>query len=127
MKEPGPGSPEALDCVELRDFVRLFENGEFFASHEVLEARWLLTRDPFEQGLIIFASAFVHRDRGNARGARRQLEKALRYFAAYPCCHRGIDVIGLRVHAQAAIECLAAQSEAPLRTLLTPPRLLAGC
>lgn len=126
MKDQAPGCAEALDCVELRDFVRLFERGEFFASHEVLEARWLLTRDPFEQGLIIFASAFVHRDRGNAHGARRQLEKALRYFAPYPPIHRGIDLGRLRAHAAAGIDRLLAQPEASLGVSLTPPRLLAG-
>lgn len=125
MKDPAPGASQALDCAELRDFVRLFESGEFFASHEVLEARWLRTRDPFEQGLIIFASAFVHRDRGNAHGARRQLEKALRYFAPYPAIHRGIDVDGLRAHAEAAIERLLEQPEGPPQSLLTPPGLLA--
>jgi len=126
MKDQAPGGPESLDCVELRDFVRLFERGEFFASHEVLEARWLATRDPFERGLIIYAAAFVKRDRGNPRGTRRHLEKALRYFAPYPPSHRGIDVVGLRAHAEAGIERLLAQPEASPQILLTPPRLLAG-
>lgn len=124
MDEP-PVGPEDFDCVELRDFVRLFDSGEFFASHEVLEARWLVTRDPFEQGLIIYASAFVHRDRGNAFGARRQLEKALRYFAPYPPIHRGIDVAGLRSNAAAGLERLRAEPEGSPEVLLRPPRLSA--
>lgn len=125
MKDPARGGFEDLDCIELRDFVRLFESGEFFASHEVLEARWLRTRDPFEQGLIILASAFVHRDRGNVHGARRQLEKALRYFAPYPAIHRGIAVGGLRAHAVAGIEGLLAAPEASPQAVLTAPRLQA--
>lgn len=121
--DEAPVDPEGFDCAALRDFVRLFDSGEFFASHEVLEARWLRTRDPFEQGLIILASAFVHRDRGNAHGTRRQLEKALRYFAPYPPMHRGIDVAGLRSHAVAALERLRAEPEGSPETLLRPPRL----
>ncbi|MCC5886577.1 MAG: DUF309 domain-containing protein [Gammaproteobacteria bacterium] len=79
----------------MRRFVELFDGGQFFASHEVLEARWLITRDPFQRALIILASAFVQRDRGNMRGCMRQLAKARRYLADHEGQHPGVDVHGL--------------------------------
>ncbi len=97
----------AANAAALRTFVRVFDAGEFFASHEVLEARWLLTRDPFQRGLIILASAFVHRDRGNLKGCTRQLKKARRYLPAYLPCHQGLDVRGLIAHLDGCLAGLA--------------------
>ena len=70
--------------------IALFNRGEYFECHEVLEAAWTPERGPrrlFLQSLIHVAVGFYHSRRGNAVGATRQLRKALRKLAAYlPDC-----------------------------------------
>ena len=78
----------------LRRGIDLFNCGEFFESHEVLEEAWTPERGPrrlFLQSLIHVAVGFYHCRRGNPVGACRQLRKALRKMAAYrPACE-GVD------------------------------------
>lgn len=99
--DPGPdpqvGLPEAL----LR-FVELVNAGQFWESHEVLEAPWRASRSGFYHGLILYASAFVHARRGKARGIVAQLEKAERALAPYPGAYLGLDVDALQAHARAS-------------------------
>lgn len=64
----------------LAEFVLLFNAGEFWESHEVLEGPWRASRSPFYHGLILLASAWVHVQRMNPHGVRAQLEKARRAF-----------------------------------------------
>ena len=112
------------------DFVRLFNEGRYWESHEALEDRWRATESDFYQGLIIYASAFVHAGRGNPNGVEAQLEKALRYLESYPDRYHGVDVEELRREASRCRELIrrrrrAAQGEpAAGRTSLLPtPRL----
>jgi predicted metal-dependent hydrolase len=61
-------------------FWELWERGEFFEAHEVLEDAWRREENPerklFFQGLIHCAVALVHAERKNPFGARKQLAKA---------------------------------------------------
>ncbi len=61
-------------------FWKLWENGEFFEAHEVLEDAWRRETDAsrklFFQGLIHCAVAIVHAERKNPLGARLQYAKA---------------------------------------------------
>jgi hypothetical protein len=66
--------------------IELFNRGEFYDCHEVLEEVWTPTRQPerwFLQSLIHFAVGFYHHQRGNKAGASRQLRKGLRKIAEY--------------------------------------------
>src|SRR3954463_645485 len=78
--------------------IELFNAGEFFESHEVLEEAWTPERGPrrlFLQSLIHVAVGAYHESRGNPVGACRQLRKALRKMEAYlPICE-GIDTARL--------------------------------
>jgi predicted metal-dependent hydrolase len=78
--------------------IHLFNHGEYFECHEVLEIAWTPERDPrrlFLQSLIHVAVGFYHHRRGNPVGAIRQLRKALRKMAAYlPSCE-GVDTAAL--------------------------------
>jgi predicted metal-dependent hydrolase len=78
--------------AELVAFATLFNRGEFWESHEVLEASWRENRSDFYQGLIILASAFVHAQRGNVHGVCAQLDKAIRYLEPYQPNHMGLEV-----------------------------------
>lgn len=88
--------------ADLRAFLRLYAAGEFWESHEVLEGPWRRSRDPFTQALILYASAWVHWERGNAHGVQAQLAKALDRLDGLPSPRRGIDVDALRRHARAS-------------------------
>ena len=87
--------------------VQLFNNGEFFQCHEVLEEVWMSEREPrrlFLQALIHLAVGLYHCQRGNPVGASRQLRKALKKLDAYvPSCE-GIDTGQLYREALAALE-----------------------
>jgi predicted metal-dependent hydrolase len=82
----------------LRRFVELFGAGRFWDSHEVLEGPWRDTRSDFLQGLILYASAWVHWKRRNAHGVRAQLGKALERLSGYPDDYLGLDVRAIREH-----------------------------
>ena len=71
---PQPAAP--TPSQRLREGIGLFNRGEFFACHEVLEAEWLEAsgdQKTFLQGLIQIAVAFYHLRRGNFVGASRLL------------------------------------------------------
>ena len=64
----------------LREGVELFNRGEYFECHEVLEAAWLEAcgaDKTFLQGLIQVAVSFYHLRRGNFPGSSRLLRAGL--------------------------------------------------
>ncbi len=66
--------------------IELFNNGDFFECHEVLEEVWTDSQQPdrwFLQALIHFAVGFYHHGRSNRNGAVRQLRKGLRKIGGY--------------------------------------------
>ena len=75
--------------------LRLFNEGHWFESHEVLEDLWRVTegRDrEFYQGLIQLAVVLHHVRRGNARGAANVLATCRRHLEPYRPAWRGLDV-----------------------------------
>lgn len=94
--EGHPTSPD-LPPPLLR-FLELYAEGSFWESHEVLEDPWRAHGSAFYQGLILYASAFVHWQRHNAHGVRAQLAKALDRLEAYPATYLGLDVDAIRRH-----------------------------
>jgi hypothetical protein len=69
-------------------FARCWNEGRFFDAHETLEPRWIATHDRGLRGLIQLAAAMLHLSRGNRKGARTTLERAvvrLRDPANLPC------------------------------------------
>jgi predicted metal-dependent hydrolase len=64
----------------LREGIALFNRGEFFECHEILEAAWMEAADEekiFLQGLIQVAVSFYHLRRGNFPGSHRLLRAGL--------------------------------------------------
>lgn len=94
--------------------IELFNRGEFFECHEVLEEAWTPERGPrrlFLQSLIHVAVGFYHARRGNPVGACRQLRKALRKMAVYlPVCE-GIHTEKLFSEARKVLEKIEAGGE----------------
>jgi len=94
--------------------IRLFNRGEFFECHEVLEEVWTAEHGPrrlFLQSLIHIAVGFYHHGRGNPAGAVRQLRKALRKLGVYlPECE-GVDTARLYKEAEAALRQIESGSD----------------
>lgn len=91
LPKPFRSPPEPL-----AHFLELYAVRRFWASHEALEEEWVRTRSDFYQGLILYASAWVHWERKNAHGVRAQSVKALNRFDRYPSAYLGFDVDALR-------------------------------
>jgi predicted metal-dependent hydrolase len=87
---------------QLEDFVARFNRGSFWESHEILEAAWRETGSDFYQGLILFASAYVHVRRANRHGVRAQLAKAVSRLGGYRPSYLGVDVDAVLDAADAA-------------------------
>lgn len=102
-----PAFPAALER-----FVELFNRGAFWESHEVLEDDWRRLDSDFYQGLILYASAFVHAQRGNRHGILAQLDKAEQRLRPYQREYLGIDVAGIFDHARLCREVVAANPDA---------------
>ena len=86
--------------------INLFNDGEFFECHEVLEEEWTPERGPrrlFLQSLIHVAVGLYHSGRGNPVGAARQLRKALRKLAGYLPEWEGVDTARLYREASDAL------------------------
>jgi predicted metal-dependent hydrolase len=84
----------------LADFIRQFNDKEFFEAHETLEALWLETTGPdkdFYKGLIQCAVAFVHLRRNNLKGARKLHRTAHRYLSTFLPKYHGINTEKLLV------------------------------
>lgn len=104
MAEPAIPAP-------LRDFLRLHRSGEYWESHEVLEAPWREHGSAFYQGLILYASAWVHWTRGNAHGVDAQLRKARERLDGYPDRYLGVDVAAVRKHCHDVRAAVASESD----------------
>ena len=92
----------------LRRFLQLFNDAEFWESHEALEGAWRETGSDFYQALILFATAWVHWERQNAHGVRAQLGKALQRLEGCPSPYLGIDVDAIRDACEAGRRTVAA-------------------
>ncbi len=94
----------------------LFNRGEFFEAHEVLEDVWRPWQGPeriFLQGLIQVAVALHHHSTGNLVGARSLLHRAANNLRGFPpvCC--GIELNPLRESLEAWQNALDNNDEVP--------------
>ena len=86
--------------------IDLFNGGEFYDCHEVLEEVWTPTKQPdrwFLQSLIHFAVGFYHHRNRNVVGATRQLRKGIKKIQGYLPEWDGVDTQAIE---QSARECL---------------------
>lgn len=81
--------------TEYYEYFRLFNEGDFFEAHEVLEDLWVVEtgeiRD-YYKGLIMAAVAILHWRRGNASGARKLYRDASRYLRRFPGVYEGFEL-----------------------------------
>src|SRR6185436_20876506 len=85
--------PGALAVLEQAR--ELFNAGEYFECHEVLEGPWLATAEPertFLKGLIHAAVSLYQYQRGNAHGARVKAASARGYLEPFRPAHAALDL-----------------------------------
>ncbi|MFC9994701.1 DUF309 domain-containing protein [Nocardia sp. NPDC127526] len=95
---------------------RLLDDGLAFFAHEVLEAAW--KNGPFAermlwQGLAQYAVGLTHIQRGNPKGARTLLERAVHRLEAFGPAPYDIDSPGLTAHARRILAALAGDEAIP--------------
>jgi len=116
-----------MTVPELDEYVTLFRSGHYFEAHEVLERLWLQRDgDPFLQGLIIFAAAYVKVQRGSPVGATRHFRSALRYLRPYLPAREGFDVAAIVAQAERALALLVSGEPVPPFDLTWDPAAAAA-
>ncbi|WP_067531861.1 DUF309 domain-containing protein [Nocardia crassostreae] len=109
-----PRIPDDLDLPPeqtLEYAQRLLDDGLPFFAHEVLEAAW--KNGPFAermlwQGLAQYAVGLTHIQRGNSKGARTLLDRAVHRLETFGQAPYDIDSPGLAAHARHILAPLAA-------------------
>jgi len=115
-KTPCTAEPPPL----VRQGIELFNRGQFFACHEVLEDAWNQEAGPVRilyQGILQVGVACYHVQQNNPRGAQKVLHRAipkLRRFA--PVC-MGIDLTRLLADAGQMQRCLHAAQPVTFPTI----------
>ena len=84
-------------------FFECFNQGLFFEAHDVLEELWLAqgragSNYAFHKGLIQFAGAFVHLQKGRLDPARRLFLLAQANLRRYPAVHDRFEAGQALVH-----------------------------
>ncbi|GAB4579736.1 MAG: hypothetical protein Fur0022_24750 [Anaerolineales bacterium] len=103
-----------------REGIRLFNAGEYFEAHEVLEHAWnedTSAAKELYRAILQVAVAYLQIERGNYRGAVKMFLRMRQWFAPLPDVCRGVDVAGLREAARVVEERLLALGEARLGEL----------
>lgn len=75
--------------------VEQFNQGQFYACHDTLEALWIEATEPqktFYQGILQIAVGIYHLSNSNWRGAVILLGEGINRLQRYPSTYNGIDV-----------------------------------
>ena len=75
--------------------VEQFNQGQFYACHDTLEALWIEASEPnktFYQGILQIAVALYHLGNSNWRGTVILLGEGINRLRRYPSAYAGIDV-----------------------------------
>ena len=81
--------------LEFWQGVEQFNQGQFYACHDTLEALWIEATEPqktFYQGILQIAVGIYHLSNSNWRGAVILLGEGINRLQPYPSTYSGIDV-----------------------------------
>ena len=112
-----------MDEAGFQRGLELFNRGEFFDAHEVLEDVWRAApaaEKRFLQGLIQVAVGLHHYSRGNLAGARSLLARANRNLSAYSPRHGGIELAKLRAQVEEWVGALENRKTTPALPRIEP-------
>jgi predicted metal-dependent hydrolase len=79
--------------------LRLFNSGEYFRAHEVLEDVWREEKRPIRElyrGILQVAVAYYHLNRGNLIGARKMFRRSQVWLRVFPDTCQGINLAQFR-------------------------------
>ena len=107
--------------TDITRFVEYWNNEHFFDAHETLEPRWIATRDRGLRGLIQLAAAFHHLSKGNKKGARTTLERAIGRLEDKGNAPCAIDQVALATFARQVLALL--DTADPQAIIASRPRL----
>ena len=93
----------ALQCAEplpplARRGVELFNQGEYFEAHELLEEAWRAERRPvreFYRVVLQAAVAYYKISQGNYNGALKMIARLRRWAQPFPPCCQGLALAAL--------------------------------
>ena len=98
LKDSG-GNPMTEDVESaFWEGVEQFNQQEFYACHDTLEAIWMEAMEPqrtFYQGILQIAVAFYHLDNANLRGATILLGEGLNRLRRYQPTYADVNVTAL--------------------------------
>jgi uncharacterized protein len=78
---------------EYYDFFIVFNDGDYYTGHDLLEAVWLTDRSNlFLKGLLQMTVALYHYEYGNVKGARKMMEVAKQYLSPYKPQYWGLKL-----------------------------------
>lgn len=121
-----PEGWNAAPSPRLLEGVALFNAGEYYRQHDVLEALWRDDLRPIRvlyQGVLQIGVALYQVQRGNARGALKMLRRGLGHLQALPPLCQGVDVATLRGDARHLHDALAAEEKIATPTIHIEQRL----
>lgn len=98
------GCAKTLPALVVRG-LELFNAGDYFEAHELLELAWRAEREPVRElyrGILQVGVAYHHILNGNYRGAVKTFARARRWLAPFPPRCQGIDVEDVRQSAARA-------------------------
>ena len=111
--------------------VEKFNNREFYPQHDLFEEQWMATEGPVRnlyRAILQVGVAYYQVERGNYRGARKMLLRAVQWLEMLPDTCQTIDVAQLRQDAyrvRAELERIAPDEIDQFdRSLLKPLRLV---
>ena len=100
-------TPEEIACAcqgplpaQVVEGLELFNQGEYFEAHEVLEAAWRAEPGPIRElyrGILQIAVAYLHIQRRNYPGAVKMFVRSRTWLGPFPDHCRGIDLAAFRL------------------------------
>lgn len=105
-----------------------FNAGEYYKQHDLFEELWMNTPGPerdLYQAILQVGVAYYQIERGNARGARKMLQRAMQWLRKLPDACQGVDVADLRRNAQSVMAALETSEDLAEfdRNLLHPVKM----
>lgn len=82
-----------------RRAIELFNAGEYYQQHDLLEALWMETEGPIRdlyRAILQVGIAYYQITRGNERGALKMVLRSLQWLAVLPDKCQGVDIGQLR-------------------------------
>jgi uncharacterized protein len=92
-----------------REAIALFNAGEFYRQHDLLEALWRSEPRPIRdlyQGILQVGVAYYQITQGNALGAAKLILRGLRWLDPLPEVCQGVEVGRLRADAAVVLDAL---------------------